>query len=112
MHVLCLVVITSNPEDQTLCVGDIAVMDCGYDSSDFNVVIIPLARINGTSHSFNNPPIAGLPLQFITPTNDTNATRIIVGPVSRQFIGMANFLCAYLLSPPVESMTATLTVLG
>ena len=84
-------------------------MMCGYDSG---VVIIPLASINGTSHSFNNPPIAGLPLQFITPNNDTNATRIIIGPVSEQFIGLANFSCGFVLSPPVKSMTATLTVLG
>ena len=84
-------------------------MTCGYNS---NFVLIPLARINGTSHSFNNPPIAGLPLQFITPNNDTNATRIIIGPVGEQFIGLANFSCSFVLSPPVESMTAALTVVG
>ena len=108
MFLLCLVIITANPDDQMICVGGTAVMNCGFDNG---VALTPLARINGTSHASDNPPIAGLPLQFITP-NDTNATRIVVGPVGEQFIGTANFSCSFSLRPPVISMTATLTVVG
>ena len=109
MFLLCLVIITTNPDDQMICVGSTAVMNCGFDNG---IVLEPLAHINGTSHASDNPPIAGLPLQFITPANDTNATRIVVGPVSEQFIGTANFSCSFSLSPRVNSMTATLTVVG
>ena len=110
MVFLGLVTITTNPDDQMICIGGTAVMNCGYNSG--GIVLVPLARINGTSHASNNPPIAGLPLRFITPANDTNASRIIVGPVGEQFIGTANFLCTFSLSPPVDSMIATLTVVG
>ena len=110
MFFLGLVTITTNPDNQIICVGDTAVMNCGYSGG--GITLVPLARINGTSHVFNNPPTAGLPLQFITPQNDTNATRIIVGPVGEQFVGTANFLCSFSLAPPVDSMIATLTVVG
>ena len=109
---LCLVVITSNPDNQAICVGDTAVMNCGFDNGGSGIVLVPLAIINGTTHIFNNQPVAGLSLDFIFPANDTNASRIVIGPVGEQFIGMANFLCTFSLTPPVNTMTATLTVLG
>ena len=113
--VICLVVITRNPENQTICVGDTAVMNCGYYSIFLSGhVLIPLAYINGTLYGtypgVNFP--AGLPLQYIALANDTNANRIIVGPVSEQAIGMINFECYYTLIPPIFSTTAVLTVEG
>ena len=108
---LCLVIITTNPNDQMICVGGTAVMNYGYDNGGSGIILIPLTRINGTSHALDDPPISGLPLQLITP-NDTNATRIVVGPVGEQFVGTASFSCFFSLSPPVNSMTATLTVVG
>ena len=111
VSLLCLVIITTNPNDQMICVGGTAVMNCGFDSGG-GIVVVPLAHINGTSHASNNPPIPGLPLQFITPINDTNATKIVVGPVGEQFVGTANFNCSFSVIPPVDSMTATLTVVG
>ena len=114
MFFLCLDVMTRNPDNQTICVGDKAVMNCGYSVTSGDVYIFtPLADINQTWHApvpFSQP-IAGLPLQFIVP-NDSNAIRIIVGPVGEQFIGMTTFQCYYSIIPPLRSMTAVLTVLG
>lgn len=91
-------------------------MNCGYYTTftrQTGFVIVPLARINQISYDSRSQPIAGLPLQFITPANDTNASRIIVGPVGEQFVGMTNFSCNFLIIvPPLESVTAVLTVLG
>ena len=112
MFLLGLVVITSNPDNQTICVGDTAVMNCGFDNGGSGIVLVPLAIINGTIHALNSQPVAGLSLDFISPANDTNASRIVVGPIGEQFIGTANFFCAFSLSPQVDTMTATLTVLG
>ena len=76
--------------------------------------IIPLAGINDNIYHILTPPIPGLPLQFILiAANDTNASRIIIGPVGEQFIGMTNFTCQFLqFSPSVESTTVVLTVIG
>ena len=86
-------------------------MNCGYENTS-GITVVPVARINGTSYPFNSRPIAGLSLQFITPANDTNASKITVGPVGEQFIGMTNFSCFFLILPPMESVTVILTVLG
>ena len=109
MVFLCLVVITNNPDSQTICVGDTAVMNCGYT---FTTPIIPIAVINGKSYIPYSQPIAGLPLQFILPANDTNAIRIIIGPVGEQFIGMTNFSCRFAIRSPPLVPTVVLTVLG
>ena len=90
-------------------------MNCGYYSTftkQTGFVIVPLACINKISYGSSSRPIAGLPLQFITPVNDTNASRIIIGPVGEQFVGMTNFSCNFLIAPPLESVTVVLTVLG
>ena len=109
-----LVVVTRNPDNQTISVGGTAVMNCGYDSEitrQTDWVIVPLAYINETLYGPLHPPIAGLPLQFITQSNDTNASRIIIGPVGKQFVGRTKFSCKFSVgSPPVP--TAVLTVLG
>ena len=110
-----LVVVTRNPDNQTIGVGGTAVMNCGYDSSITRqlpgYVIEPLAYINETLYGPFHPSIPGLPLQFIAPVNDTNASRIIIGPVGKQFVGRTNFSCKFtVISPPVP--TVVLTVLG
>ena len=106
-----LVVVTRNPDNQTICVGDTAVMNCGY-YSDFGYAILPLALINKTIYDPLRPPTAGLPLQFIPSPNDTNASRIIIGPVGEQFVGMTNFSCKFAIRSPPLVPTVVLTVLG
>ena len=90
-------------------------MNCGYDSSitrQFGYIIWPLAYINETLHGPLNRPIAGLPLQFITHSNDTNASRIIIGPVGKQFVGRTNFSCRFSVTLAPLVPTVVLTVLG
>ena len=115
MFFLCLDVMTRNPDSQTICIGDKAVMNCGYSVTSGDVYIFtPLADINNTLHAPApefSPPIAGLPLEFIV-ANDSNDIRIIVGPVGEQFVGMTTFQCYYSIIPTLRSMTAVLTVLG
>ena len=116
MLLLSLVVVTRNPDNQTICVNDTAVMNCGYYSTTGHVTI-PLANINNTLHISwikISPPIAGLPLQFIVTRNDTNASRIIIGPVGEQFVGSrTNFSCVFNVRPSYPSTpTVVLTVLG
>ena len=117
MFFLCLDVMTRNPDSQTICIGDKAVMNCGYSETSGDVYLFtPLAYINQT---YYGPvpfswPIPGLPLSWPIPglLNDSNAMRIIVGPVGEQFVGMTKFQCYYSLIPPLRSVTAVLTVLG
>ena len=88
-------------------------MNCGYDSTftrQTGYVLVPLAFINESLYAPISRPIAGLPLQFIAPANDTNASRIIIGPVGKQFIGMTIFSCRFLIRSSVP--TVVLTVLG
>ena len=90
-------------------------MNCGYYSiltKQIDFIIVPSARINKKSYGLSSQPIAGLPLQFIVPANDTNASRIIVGPVGEQFVGMTNFECDFPTKPLLLSTTVVLTVLG
>ena len=90
-------------------------MNCGYSETSGGVYLFtPLAYINQTHYGPVpiSQPIPGLPLQFIIPANDSNAIRIIVGPVGEQFVGMTKFQCRYSLIPPLRSVTAILTVLG
>ena len=58
-----LVVITRNLDNQTICIGGTAVMNCGYDSTitrQFGYVIMPLAYINETLYGPLSRPIADL----------------------------------------------------
>ena len=86
--VLCLVIITRHPDNQTICVTDTVVMNCGFHliftKQIIGYPITPDARINGKSYNRSSQlmqPMCGLPLQFVAPANDTNSSRIIVGPV-------------------------------
>ena len=86
-------------------------MNCGYT---LEVSIIPIAHINESYYAPwpYSQPIPGLPIQFIVSANDTNASRIILGPVGKQFIGMTKFSCYFCVSPHPVIPTAVLTVLG
>ena len=82
MLFLSLVAVTRNPDNQTVCINDTAGMNYGYYLM-IGHITIALAQINNTLHaSWISQPIAGLPLQFIETDNDTNASRIIIGPCS------------------------------
>ena len=103
--------ITSNPDNQTICVGEEAVMHCGYTST----VVAPVDlvfnhTITITRHSQHLP---GLPTQFIQSLNDTTATRIIIGPVGKEAIGVTTFACFFdFLSVIINTTTAVLTIMG
>ena len=95
-------------------------MNCGFylifTKQIIGYTITPDARINGKSYGRSSQllqPMCGLPLQFVAPANDTNSSRIIIGPVGKQFVGMMNFECAFITVPPPSfSRTVVLTVLG
>ena len=86
---------------------------CGYIINS-PIQLLPILFVNGAAliigHNLNS--ISGLPLQYISPSNDTNATRIIVGPVGQQVIGNTTFFCEFTSTPQINSTIATLTVLG
>ena len=99
----------NDPESQTICIGDTAVMDCGYRSSS-GVVPSLVAIIDGTplvANASNVPPFI-----IVSSPNETNASQVIIGPIEKQFAGIITFLCRLALNPPVDSLIATLTVVG
>ena len=68
MLFLCLDVMTRNPDNQTICVGDKVVMNCGYSLTSGDVfILIAISCINGTCYGPPEltPPIPGLHLQYI-----------------------------------------------
>ena len=103
------VVYINDPENQTICIGDTAVMDCGYKSSS-GVVPLLLAVINGTALAANNSDVP--PFIIKSNPNETNASQVIIGPVEKQFAGIITFSCQLALNPPINGLTATLNVVG
>ena len=45
-------------------------------------------------------------------SNETNATRVILVPIEKQFSGITIFYCSITVAPPIDSLFATLTVIG
>ena len=103
------VVFINDPQNQTICIGGTATMDCGYESSS---QIVPSlgAVINGTVLVSNAPRFP--PLLFKSIINKTNTSKVIIGPVEKEFVGITTFSCHIALNPPVNGMNATLTVVG
>ena len=100
---------TSNPVDQTVCVGDTAVVNCGVN----NTSTPPALFINESSFGAFSPMNPELPVEFVI-TNDTSNLRMIVGPISEQFVGTADVYCQLFIlnGPIINTATAAVTVLG
>ena len=99
-----------DPEDATICKGESVPMNCGYFTNN-TLGIIPLWIINGTSvrRSDIDSNQNDL-LQWIVDGDDTNTTRLLVGPVDERFVGRTTFRCE--ISAERGSGNATLTVIG
>ena len=111
MALLSGVTITNNPENQTVCVGGKAVVNCGYTGGSLG--LLPALVVNQTINLRDFPDIPGLPSEFIVSSNDTATNRIIIGPVGERYIGMANISCLYQgFSESVHATPAVLTVIG
>ena len=103
--------ITSNPGNQTICVGGEAVMHCGYTGT--SVAAVDLVYNHTITLTRRSQHLPGLPTQFMQPLSNTTATRIIIGPVGKEAIGVTTFACAYdFLSVIVNTTTAVLTIMG
>ena len=50
--------------------------------------------------------------QWIVDGNDTNTTRLLIGPVDERFVGRTTFQCVIPIDPPLQSQIATLNVIG
>ena len=103
------VVYINDPKNQTICIGDTAVMDCGYESSS-GIVPQLNAVINGTALVANNSDFP--PFIIVSNRNETTAFQVIIGPVEKQFAGIITFSCRLALIPSVDGITATLNVVG
>ena len=111
MALLSGINITHNPENQTICVGMKAMVNCGYTGGFPGA--LPVLLVNTTSNLRDSPDIPGLPSEFITSLNDTTTNMIIIGPIGEQFIGMTNISCFYQVhSGSVFATPAVLAVIG
>ena len=102
------VVFINDLQNQTICIGGTATMDCGYRSSGSPSLIN--AVINGTILASSIPGYP--PLMFVSNPNETDAAKVIIGPVEKRFVGITTFSCRIAANPPVDSINATLTVVG
>ena len=103
--------ITSGPEDAIVCKRGETIFDCGYISDS------ALSwYINGTTNLLNRRTIedrqSGFPLEWLVNGNDTNTTRLRVGPVDDSLCGNTTFQCEIQSGSPVLSRVATLAVIG
>jgi len=108
---LAVFIITRQPRNVKVCKGEVTIFNCGYFAS---VDIQPLWIINGST-SLRRSAIDNDPndlLQWIVDGNDTNTTRLSVGPVDESYVGRTTFQCEIPLGTPVVSDIATLTVIG
>ncbi|XP_065917101.1 protein sidekick-1-like isoform X2 [Dysidea avara] len=102
--------ITSGPEDAIVCKRGETIFDCGYISDS------ALSwYINGTTNLLNRRTIedrqSGFPLEWLVNGNDTNTTRLRVGPVDDSLCGNTTFQCEIQSGSPVLSRVATLAVI-
>jgi len=101
------------PEDASICKGENATFNCGYFFNT-QIVAIPQWKINGmmrfAMEEIDND--TNDLLQWIVDGNDTNTTRLLVGPVDERFVGRTTFQCQIPILPPVSSNTAVLIVIG
>ena len=102
------------PENATICKGKNTTFDCGYFLINFPPVITPQWKINETMglNRFNIINDANDLLQWMVDGNDTNTTRLLVGPVDDSFVGRTTFQCEIPIDPPLQSQIATLNVIG
>jgi len=101
-----------HPEDASICIGKNATFNCGYFLIS-TPVITPQWIINGTRLIMEDiVNDTNDLLQWIVTGNDTNTTRLLVGPVDESFVGGTTFQCQIPVTPPNKSNTAILTVIG
>ena len=102
-----------DPEDATICKGKNATFNCGYFLINFPV-ITPQWIINETERLARLEIVNDTNdlLQWIVDGNDTNTTRLLVGPVDERFVGRTTFQCEIPIESPPQSQIATLTVIG
>ncbi|XP_065917120.1 protein sidekick-2-like isoform X2 [Dysidea avara] len=105
--------ISVEPNDTTICKGGNALLNCGY-FINIPVMLTPQWRINGTTLLNMNDIDNDTDdlLQWIEDDNNTNTTRLLVGPVDENYVGSTTFRCEIPITPPDPSRTATLTVIG
>ena len=107
--------ISVGPDDSTVCKGMNATLNCGYFfiGVPADLVVIPQWIIDGTITSrvqIDNR--TDDLLQWIDDGDDTNTTRLLVGPVDERFVGRTTFQCVIPTASPRQSRIATLTVIG
>jgi len=107
--------ISVGPDDAKLCKGMNTTFNCGYFFINFLPDAIPIPQwiINGTTkpkREIDNDPDDLL--QWIVDGDDTNTTRLLVGPVDERFVGTATFQCEIPTTSRRQSRVATLTVIG
>ena len=107
--------ISVGPDDVAICMGRNVRFDCGYFfiGVPANLVVLPHWIINGIRISridIDNDPDDLL--QWIVDGDDTNTTRLLVGPVDERFVGSTTFQCEIPTAYPRQSRVATLNVIG
>jgi len=104
------------PENASICKGETATFNCGYFLNNTQLELIPQWIINKTNRLSMMDIVNGInnlgPLQWIVDGNDTNTTRLLVGPVDERYIGKTTFQCEIPVPPTPRSENATLTVIG
>ena len=109
--------ISVGPNDTTVCKGRNATFNCGYFfiGVPANLVVLPQWIINGSAGRLSRESIDDDPddlLQWIVDGDDTNTTRLLVGPVDESYFGKTTFQCIIPTQFPAQSRVATLTVIG
>jgi len=110
--------ISVGPDDVTICMGRNAIFNCGYFfiGVPSDLVVLPQWIIYGSiTGRFSREGIDSNPddlLQWIVDGDDTNTTRLLVGPVDERFVGSTTFECTIPTQSPRQSRVATLSVIG
>jgi len=102
------------PDNATICKGMNVTLNCGFFFINTGFVATPRWMINGSA-GLSRSAIDNDPddlLQWIVDGNDTNTTRLLVGPVDERFVGNTTFQCEIPVDDGPESQIATLTVIG
>ena len=108
--------ISVDPEDATICKGENATFNCGYFFINIpaELVSIPQWIVNETMRLTMDDIVNNTNdlLQWIIIGDNTNTTRLVVGPVDERFVGKTTFQCEIPVTSPPQSRIATLTVIG
>ena len=90
-----------------------ASFNCGYFFIGTTIVCTPQWKINGKTKPRSEIDSDPNDLfQWIVDGDNTNTTRLLVGPVDESYVGRTTFQCVIPVDNGPQSQIATLTVIG